>query len=41
MAFAMKKLHNIVSFRILGLVIEPIGATVRGHTAPIFRRLLS
>ena len=42
MAIATMKLHNnIVSFRTWGLLIDPIGATARGHTAPIFRRLLS
>jgi hypothetical protein len=41
MAIATKKLYNIVSFRAWGLLVDPIGATARGHTAPIFRRLLS
>jgi len=42
MVFATKKLYNnIVGFRAWGLLIDPIGATARGHTAPIFRRLLS
>jgi hypothetical protein len=42
MAYATMKLHNnIVSFRTWGLLLDPIGATARGHTAPIFRRLLS
>jgi hypothetical protein len=37
----MKLYNNIVSFRAWGLMIDPIGAIARGHTAPIFRRLLS
>jgi hypothetical protein len=41
MAIATTKLHNIVSFRAWGRMIDPVGATARGHTAPIFRRLLS
>ena len=41
MVFATKKLNNLVSFRAWGLQIDPIGATARGHIAPIFRRLLS
>jgi hypothetical protein len=41
MAIATMKLHNFVSFRTWGLLIDPIGAFARGHTAPIFRRLLS
>ena len=41
MAFATKKLNNLVSFRAWGLLIDPTGAIARGHTAPIFRRLLS
>ena len=40
MVIAMKKLNNTESFRAWGL-IEPLGALVRGHTAPIFRRLRS
>jgi hypothetical protein len=40
MVIAMQKLNNTKSFRAWGLTV-PLGAIVRGHTVPIFRRLRS
>jgi hypothetical protein len=40
MVIAMQKLNNTKSFRAWELLV-PVGATARGHIAPIFRRLLS
>jgi hypothetical protein len=41
MAIATMKLITIESFHATGLLMDPVGAFARGHTAPIFRRLLS
>jgi hypothetical protein len=42
MAIATLKLNTTESFvRAWELLVDPIGAFARGHTAPIFRRLLS